>query len=539
MESKRRKQTTQPQNKKTNELTRNSKTVPSSHEVGKRKDEIAVLPRLEVGFYCLFIAVMMYIVMNELHQQSKAYFFNLKRYNFEDGWSILGILKKDSSDKEWKHFISLFNPVNMLGIAGYVVLSHIMQQNLPQHKQWSLFVYSIVCYLVALSLPTLLLICAHVIAMFILAKTQSVYVIWAGVIFQISTLNYTFLMSPILKYFKSDDYYIMVIIVAMASVRSMSFGLEYCKESAQANQKYSFFNYLVYLFYLPTFITGPLMSYEQFYQQYISSPVIHRYSNILKEFFYYIFWAVFLELILHFLYFSAFHNERSVLMSISPMAVGASALCHLYFFQIKYVVIYGLSRTLALVDGVEAPKPPNCIMAMYQYSDMWRYFDRGLHHILMKYIYFPFGGSKHGIIRQLLGAFVCFLYVCYWHGFNRNYCYWAFFNWMGIVFESVVIIVTSTESFNNFMNSLFSRAMQRRLSAFCWTPIYVCLSLSNIVFLAGTRTTYIYFERLILSDFPRNCCFMWLLYYMTIQLIKECHLQFGKKYLCEKNYRIA
>ncbi|XP_033121017.1 protein-cysteine N-palmitoyltransferase HHAT-like [Anneissia japonica] len=435
---------------KNNEKTQNNaEKAGSTFPVSKRDNEIAALPWVEVGAYFIFICVMMCIVMQELHRESKAKFFKLKRYNFANGWRIFGT-KKDISDTEWNHFINLLNPVNMLGILGYVLLSHLLQRHLPQFRKVFLLLYSVIGLFIILSLPTMLLLAAHIILMFVLAKTRSKYLIWAGVFFQISTLNFTSLMSPIQKFFTHEDYYVMVIIVAMTSIRCMSFGLDYCEEHTEAPQKFTLFDYITYVFYLPTFMTGPLMSYGQFYQQY-NLALPYEYGKIVKETLYYFFWCYFLEVALQFLYFSAIHNEQSVLWKISPLAVGASALCHLYFFQMKYVVIYGLSRCLALVDGVNAPKPPNCIMAMYQYRDMWRYFDRGLHHILMKYIYFPFGGSKHGIGRQILGAFMCFLYVCYWHGFNRNYCYWALFNWCGIVFESVIIMVSSLKSFNTFM----------------------------------------------------------------------------------------
>ena len=52
------------------------------------------------------------------------------------------------------------------------------------------------------------------------------------------------------------------------------------------------------------------------------------------------------------------------------------------FFQLKYVVMYGMSSHLARLDGVEAPGHPACIGRIHLYSDMWRYFDSGLYEFM-------------------------------------------------------------------------------------------------------------------------------------------------------------
>jgi hypothetical protein len=55
-------------------------------------------------------------------------------------------------------------------------------------------------------------------------------------------------------------------------------------------------------------------------------------------------------------------------------------------FQMKYVVTYGLSCTLARAEQIRTPNHPKCIGRIHLYSDMWRHFDQGLYFFLRKYV---------------------------------------------------------------------------------------------------------------------------------------------------------
>lgn len=55
-------------------------------------------------------------------------------------------------------------------------------------------------------------------------------------------------------------------------------------------------------------------------------------------------------------------------------------------FQMKYIVTYGLSCTLARAEQMQTPKHPKCIGRIHLYSDMWRHFDQGLYFFLRKYV---------------------------------------------------------------------------------------------------------------------------------------------------------
>ena len=62
-------------------------------------------------------------------------------------------------------------------------------------------------------------------------------------------------------------------------------------------------------------------------------------------------------------------------------------------FQMKYVVTYGLSCTVARAEQMRTPNHPKCIGRIHLYSDMWRHFDPGLYFFLRKYVVIVIGPS--------------------------------------------------------------------------------------------------------------------------------------------------
>ena len=65
-------------------------------------------------------------------------------------------------------------------------------------------------------------------------------------------------------------------------------------------------------------------------------------------------------------------NENTCISASSFNSMGQ-------FFMMKYVFFYGITRPFMKVDGIEPPDHPKCIGRIHLYSDMWRYFDAGLH----------------------------------------------------------------------------------------------------------------------------------------------------------------
>ena len=100
-------------------------------------------------------------------------------------------------------------------------------------------------------------------------------------------------------------------------------------------------------------------------------------------------------------------------------------------FYLKYLIIYGISMSIAEIDGLidVIAQPPECIAHMHQTSYLWRKFDQGLYSFLVKYFYKPLTGTDHtNPLRKIFAGFVCFTIVAIWHGYYDSVIVWVTIN---------------------------------------------------------------------------------------------------------------
>lgn len=123
------------------------------------------------------------------------------------------------------------------------------------------------------------------------------------------------------------------------------------------------------------------------------------------------------------------------------------------FFHLKYVIIFGIPSLFTLIDGLTPPGPPVCISRISKYSQMWRFFDRGLYDFLKNQVYIPLMGNATGIELTLrrLGAMIgVFGFVLAWHGTKSNYLMWVLLSAFEIIAERFGRFIASTQLWQRF-----------------------------------------------------------------------------------------
>ena len=171
------------------------------------------------------------------------------------------------------------------------------------------------------------------------------------------------------------------------------------KDSLMTNSADSLYvlEVLLYLFYFPSFIHGPIFLFREFRHQmklsFASANCTLELKDICKNIVRILLWVLFLEVSLHFLYFSAL-AYNSALKHLSLWALVAVGQSTGQFFMVKYVIFYGLGGQLGRFDGIVPPPEPRCISWVYSFTDMWKYFDTGLYNFIKVYVYIPLGGSR-------------------------------------------------------------------------------------------------------------------------------------------------
>lgn len=89
---------------------------------------------------------------------------------------------------------------------------------------------------------------------------------------------------------------------------------------------------------------------------------------------------------MHFIYCNAFQYYPDDVAKLNAWAFYGMGYCMGQYFHNKYVVFYGLYGEIGRGDDIDVPLPPKCIGRIHLYSEMWKYFDRGLYQFLTRYI---------------------------------------------------------------------------------------------------------------------------------------------------------
>ncbi|CAG7819023.1 unnamed protein product, partial [Allacma fusca] len=144
-------------------------------------------------------------------------------------------------------------------------------------------------------------------------------------------------------------------------------------------------------------VWGPLDYFER-YEKHILLPATSAKSVSIatREFFRmivklgrFIFWALFNELLLHFVYFNFISRQFAYLETIDFGALIAILHWLGQFLQLKYTVLYGIPGAIAEADGLPMLQLPKCIMRIHRSSILWKSIDRGMYNWFIRYLYRP------------------------------------------------------------------------------------------------------------------------------------------------------
>ncbi|AEO65954.1 uncharacterized protein THITE_2077439 [Thermothielavioides terrestris NRRL 8126] len=201
-------------------------------------------------------------------------------------------------------------------------------------------------------------------------------------------------------------------------------------------QDFSFRNYVAYTIYAPLYLTGPIITFNDYISQQRYQPATLSRSRTLKYGVRFALVLLAMELVLHYDYVGAISKAGPEWSSYTPAQLSLLSYFNLHIIWLKLLLPWRFFRLWSLADGVDPPENMvRCPSNNYSTLSFWRGWHRSYYRWLLRYIYIPLGGSSFrsaaDAARTVLTYLVVFTFVALWHDIQLNLLIWG---WLVVVF---------------------------------------------------------------------------------------------------------
>ncbi|GAB7361388.1 hypothetical protein MBLNU230_g1441t1 [Neophaeotheca triangularis] len=206
---------------------------------------------------------------------------------------------------------------------------------------------------------------------------------------------------------------------------------------------YSFRNYLAYALYSPLYLTGPILTFNDYISQ--STYPLPSARSSTRTLLYgarFLFSLLTMELVLHHLYAVAISKAHPDWSLYSPFQLSMLGYFNLHIIWLKLLLPWRFFRLWALADSLDPPENMvRCMSDNYSALAFWRGWHRSFNRWILRYIYIPLGGSEHGTsrFRAIANFLAVFTFVALWHDINLRLLAWG---WLITLFVLPEVLCT-------------------------------------------------------------------------------------------------
>lgn len=252
--------------------------------------------------------------------------------------------------------------------------------------------------------------------------------------------------------------------------------------------EYDLMNYIGYCLYLPLYIGGPIITFNDFRSQ-IEKPTL---GTTLKRVVIYsirfVFCLLVLEFLLHNIYAPAMIRVGAI-WSVSAAQTSIVCFFALFIIWLKLLVPWRFFRLWSLMDGIDPPENMiRCVANNFSTSSFWRSWHRSFNKWAVRYIYVPLGGSKH----KVRNALVTFLFTAMWHDMELRLLVW------GLIMVGIVLLeAIGTYLFNSTPHTNYTEFWNVLGNVGCVINIWMMLIGNLIGFAIGVDGAKFLLKRLL------------------------------------------
>lgn len=198
-----------------------------------------------------------------------------------------------------------------------------------------------------------------------------------------------------------------------------------------------FTTYLLYVFFFPKLLAGPIIKYHEMEQQLRSLPRA-RFDDFAAGFARFMLGVVKKTLIADTLATGADMIFRDKAPGFAEAWWGVAFFTFQIYFDFSAYsdMAIGIARML----GFRLRENFNMPYISCSITEFWRRWHISLSTWIREYLYIPLGGNRVTVARRYLNLWVCFLASGLWHGAAWTYVVWGAYNGAFLVLEKLFLL---------------------------------------------------------------------------------------------------
>lgn len=215
---------------------------------------------------------------------------------------------------------------------------------------------------------------------------------------------------------------------------------------------FSFRNYLAYALYAPLYLTGPILTFNDYISQLRFRPLSIETPRTVRYAVRFLLCLLCMELLLHTVYVGAIVKASPDWDSYSPAQLSLLSYHNLIIIWLKLLIPWRLFRLWSLVDGIDPPENMvRCVSDNFSVTSFWRGWHRSYNKWLIRYLWIPLGGadfrSATSAVLSVAKYLVIFTFVALWHDIKLRLLLWAWLIVLFIVPEALAALAFPRRKF--------------------------------------------------------------------------------------------
>jgi D-alanyl-lipoteichoic acid acyltransferase DltB (MBOAT superfamily) len=210
-----------------------------------------------------------------------------------------------------------------------------------------------------------------------------------------------------------------------------------------ANAKeYNFRNYVAYAIYAPLYLTGPIITFNDYISQLKYPPATIERSRTIKYGIRFLLCLLSMELLLHFDYCVAISKAGLDWSDYTPAQLSLLSYFSLHVIWLKLLLPWRFFRLWSLIDGIDPPENMvRCVSDNPSTISFWRSWHRSFNRWNIRYIFIPLGGAStrtwKSTVMTAINFITIFTFVALWHDISLNLLIWG---WLIVLFMMPEVI---------------------------------------------------------------------------------------------------